>query len=557
MMTEKPLNTVLKDMNLVNKLSRKSGLTSGKLKGSQAAAARLSVYFGITKTQVYLLSVAFFLTMKKMVVDLNDVGNYVEMDEDDLVCLLPDVNVLLEKKFLNYSYRPYDDEESLLNRQIKVSQPLTSCIIANRPLSDMEEECPMDLFKFVREVSSLIDHRSNTESPSFELYEGVKRLEKEHAELDMPAGLINQSVSIQDRILFYKVCDDVAAHSFTALVQTLEQIYDSTRQRLQKTQELLSGSDVLTQLGLIRIKSAQLLSNANLELTDKALELFLGEHISLFFNETDQDYIEPESIVEKELFFDSELSHQLGFLRKSLQNDNYLRLQERLIDKGMRGGIAVILYGEPGTGKTESVYQLAKETGRGIVHVTISETKSMWFGESEKKIKEVFDKYERICKRASIKPILLFNEADAIFGKRKEVGANNLDQTENAIQNIILDEMEKLEGILIATTNLATNLDSAFERRFLFKIKFSKPSLEVNQKIWKSKLDWLDDKATCQLASRFAFSGGEIDNVVRKVAMDEVLYGAKPGMEGLTRFCEAERLSGVGGRRLIGFGNNV
>lgn len=552
-MTEKPLNTVLKDMNLVNKVAKKSGLKSGKLKGSQAAATRLTAYFGITKTQVYLLSVGFFLTMKKIVVDLNDVGNYLDMEEDDVVCLIPDFNEIVARKFLNYSYRHFQDSESLLNRQIKIAQPLITCIIANQPVSEMEEELPMDIFKFVREASSLVDYRNSSEFPSSELFGSVKLLEKDHPELELPADLINKSVGIHDRILFYKMCDDVVVHASTSLVQTLEEIYGNIKQRLLKTKELLAGSDVLTKLGLIRIKSAQLLSNANLELTDKALELFLGEHISLFFNETDQGYIEPESITRKELFFDSELSRQLEFLRKSLLNDNYLLMQERLISKGMRGGIAVILYGEPGTGKTESVYQLAKETGRGIVHVNISETKSMWFGESEKKIKEVFDKYERICKRASIKPILLFNEVDAIFGKRKEVGTSNLDQTENAIQTIILEELEKLEGILIATTNLATNLDSAFERRFLFKIKFSKPSFEVNQQIWKSKLDWLDDNASCQLASSYAFSGGEIDNVVRKVAMEEVLYGAKPGVDGLTRFCEAERLSRAGGRRLIGY----
>jgi hypothetical protein len=80
----------------------------------------------------------------------------------------------------------------------------------------------------------------------------------------MPATLIKQSVCLEDRILFYSICDGVASHSYTALVQTLEEIYDNTKQRLLKTQALLNGSDALTQLGLIRIKSAQLLSNANL-----------------------------------------------------------------------------------------------------------------------------------------------------------------------------------------------------------------------------------------------------------------------------------------------------
>ena len=328
---------------------------------------------------------------------------------------------------------------------------------------------------------------------------------------------------------------------------------DNLKQRLLKSKELLAGSDELTKLGLIRVNGAQMLSDATIELTETAMELFLGEHLMLFVNDFEQDYIMPESLTKKDLYFDSELSQQLHFLQNSLINENYLKMQERLTSMGMRKGVAVILYGEPGTGKTESVYQLAKETGRGIIHVNISETKSKWFGESEKRIKEVFTKYERICKRVSLKPILLFNEADAIFGKRKDVGSSSVDQTENTIQNIILEEMEKLEGILIATTNLATNLDAAFERRFLFKIRFGKPSLEVNEKIWRSKVEWLDVEGSKRLASSYAFSGGEIDNVVRKVAMEEVLTGVRPGMEGLTGFCEAERLSKRETRMRIGF----
>jgi len=119
-------------------------------------------------------------------------------------------------------------------------------------------------------------------------------------------------------------------------------------------------------------------------------------HLLLFANDFEQDYIMPESLTKKDLYFDSELGQQLHFLQNSLINENYLKMQERLTSMGMKKGVAVILYGEPGTGKTESVYQLAKETGRGIIHVNISETKSKWFGESEKRIKAVFTKYERI-----------------------------------------------------------------------------------------------------------------------------------------------------------------
>lgn len=124
-------------------------------------------------------------------------------------------------------------------------------------------------------------------------------------------------------------------------------------------------------------------------------------------------------------------------------------------------------YGTPGTGKTETVLQIARKTGRDLIQVNVSEVKSMWVGESEKNIKGIFDDYKQKVKQSVKAPILLFNEADAIIGKRQVGAERAVEKMENSIQNIILQEIEQLDGILIATTNLAENMDKAFERRFL------------------------------------------------------------------------------------------
>ena len=227
-----------------------------------------------------------------------------------------------------------------------------------------------------------------------------------------------------------------------------------------------------------------------------------------------------------------------------LQDKNYQSLVSRLESKGLAKGIAVLLYGAPGTGKTESVMQWARQTGRDIIHVDISASKSMWYGESEKIVKDIFTRYKRICKRSSVKPILLFNEADAIFSKRRDMdGGRSTDQTENTIQNIILEEMEKLDGILIATTNLADNLDKAFERRFLFKVRFERPSLEAKRNIWLDKLPGLSTEDASCLASDYDFSGGEIDNIVRKAMMMEVIDGICPSIDIINRLCGEEKIA--------------
>jgi SpoVK/Ycf46/Vps4 family AAA+-type ATPase len=113
---------------------------------------------------------------------------------------------------------------------------------------------------------------------------------------------------------------------------------------------------------------------------------------------------------------------------------------------------------------------------------------------------------------------------------------------DNAMQNIILQEIEDLDGILIATTNLTSNLDSAFERRFLFKIEFHKPTTEVKSKIWCSMLKDLSPDDARQLASHFDFSGGQIENIARKRTVDYILTGKFATLEEIESYCQAELL---------------
>ena len=166
----------------------------------------------------------------------------------------------------------------------------------------------------------------------------------------------------------------------------------------------------------------------------------------------------------------------------------------------------------------------------------------MWVGESEKNIKAIFDRYREHVKNSKVAPILLFNEADAVIGKRREGAERAVDKMENSIQNIILQEMETLDGIMIATTNLEQNMDKAFERRFLYKIKFNKPSVEARMSIWRSMIPALSDGESKILASKYDFSGGQIENIARHYAIDNVLHGeGENRLERLCAYSEGEK----------------
>jgi hypothetical protein len=298
------------------------------------------------------------------------------------------------------------------------------------------------------------------------------------------------------------------------------------------------------QKGLVEYEFEDGMADTNfIRLTQKAKDEFLCDvDIKEKTKYKGKDFIRVEKIPIKKLFYNEKIKSRIGELTELLRAENFSGIQKRLGESGMRTGFACIFSGPPGTGKTETVYQIARETGRDIMLVNISETKSMWFGESEKRIKSVFDRYRGIVKDNSLAPILLFNEADAVLGKRRELTASKSgpDQTENAIQNIILQEMENLNGILIATTNMTCNFDKAFERRFLYKINFDKPDIESKKLMWQSFIPELADCDAERLASKFDFSGGQIENIARKNAVSFILKGAKADILSLETFCGEE-----------------
>ena len=268
-----------------------------------------------------------------------------------------------------------------------------------------------------------------------------------------------------------------------------------------------------------------------------------------------RDLIPCASIKAKELFYDGKVAEQMDRLASLLEPGNFAGIQQRLGEMGMRKGFAVLFSGGAGCGKTAGVYELARRTGRDVFAVDMSELKSKWVGDSEKIVKGVFTTYRQICKTRDLAPILLFNEADAIFSKRLENPQDSVDQMMNSIQNIVLEAMENLDGILIATTNLANNFcDDAFARRFLFKVEFGKPEADTRAKIWQSMLKDLSEEDALTLASRYDFSGGNIENIARKAAVGYVLSGEKASLAELMKYCDEETLSSVKGARRIGFG---
>lgn len=182
----------------------------------------------------------------------------------------------------------------------------------------------------------------------------------------------------------------------------------------------------------------------------------------------------------------------------------------------------VIFYGPPGTGKTMSALCLAKSLKKQVLSFDCSKILSKYVGESEQNVRKIFDSYREICAKSKSEPVLLLNEADQFLSARTEASASGAEKMHNQMQNIFLEQIEKFNGVLIATTNFQKSLDKAFSRRFDYKIEFKKPALKERLQIWQKVLPknaQFEKNFDLDEIAKFELSGAGIVLVMKNVAL--------------------------------------
>jgi SpoVK/Ycf46/Vps4 family AAA+-type ATPase len=173
-------------------------------------------------------------------------------------------------------------------------------------------------------------------------------------------------------------------------------------------------------------------------------------------------------------------------------------------------GLTCLMAGKSGTGKTFAARCLATELGLNLYRIDLSQVVSKYIGETEKALAQAFDEVE------AGHGLLLFDEADALFGRRSEVKDAH-DRYANIEVGYLLQRLESYDGIAVLTTNLQGNMDAAFVRRLRFILHFPSPDRELRRQLWERSLPgraWRDDDLELDaLADRFQLNGGAIHNV--------------------------------------------
>lgn len=215
-----------------------------------------------------------------------------------------------------------------------------------------------------------------------------------------------------------------------------------------------------------------------------------------------------------DMVLDYQVAEQLEEINTWITSSRII-MEEWGLGRILKPGYRSLFYGPPGTGKTLAATLLGKRNGMDVYRVDLSMVVSKYIGETEKNLARIFDMAE------NRQWILFFDEADALFGKRTSTQTSN-DRHANQEVAYLLQRIEDFPGMVILATNLRSNIDEAFSRRFQSLVYFPMPDEETRHELWNKMLpqNWLANREDCiRKIAGYELSGGAMTNVIRSCAL--------------------------------------
>jgi AAA+ superfamily predicted ATPase len=546
--------TPLDAINAIYFASKDSGLPVELIPNLKKELNVLAKYLSCTHTEAFLFANIATLNLFGDKSDMVDLYRFFDVTPFQFMPLIPALDSLYEKRLIHKKTHRHRSDDAMRKYYFSAAPDIIDALIRNAPFPKSEKREMNGTIEVLEVIYELANSCIQGELNITDMMNEVDQLlnsQKKHAFIRNVRDL---DILDKERVLYiYVIWKTLMGTTAVDMDDPITALFPISSQRVRYIQSIYSGDCKLISNDLVEYRQSRFFNDVELQVTEKTAELLQEDQIAVFKQRKKFNTIKPENIGTKTLYFSEREEAQISTVREMMMDNTYRELIDRLKGKNLPLNLNILLFGAPGTGKTETVLQLAKASGREIMKVEISQTKSMWFGESEKNIKKIFNEYEELCKSCELTPILFFNEADAILSNRKSGSHSNTAQTENAIQNILLEELENFKGIFLATTNLADNLDKAFDRRFLFKIKFERPELKAKTAIWMDKIGYLTEEDARYLADNFDLTGGQIDNIVRKCEVKSVIEGIDADFEMLKNYCIEELVLSAKTGKFIGF----
>ncbi|MEN9883013.1 MAG: hypothetical protein RLZZ420_230 [Bacteroidota bacterium] len=511
-------------------------------------------FFGLSTEEAILLCYFIDANLKDQIVNKESIISHFGKDVTALADIDEIIDQLAQKKFIFLT-----NKSRRFSRQFKFVHlnPKVPAAMAEGDASLLGlREC-LTFGDFLLEVNDLIVLRMSEHISTNELVEEINQLINNCKSLREIKWLRKQKkLKGYDLLIFLNICVEQSdGEEEVDIEKMINEVIDIPTERLKYKKSIKSDSCLLFKENYIVQTDGFFIMGNLVQLSDQTLDQLMDYLKSDFkkeFTPRMGNLINCEKIENEILFYNEKERKQIDTLKTALEEKNYRSLIERMRKHNLVPGFTALLYGLPGTGKTATVKALAKATGRHIFMVDIPKINSKWVGESEKNLSRLFDEYKKAQKAFSQDPILLFNEADAILGKRIHTNSS-VDKMNNALQNILLQELEDFEGIFMATTNLADHLDGAFDRRLLYKIEFKKPEQDVRLNIIKNSFPELGNHVIDEINQRFQLTGGQITNIRKKMFVKGLLDISFNSEEEIFSLCEEENALRNQSRPAIGF----
>lgn len=489
------------------------GYKSLAVKSLESSFELMDTYFKVGHSScLTLVPIIYSSAMGMGQMEVSDINKWLECPLSNMGTLHDSLGNLLRVGLITKSY----DRNEIPKYALK--QKTLHCLLKNKAIPSLQTQ-EKSLSSFLEQLSNLLESFESDEIEEGLFYSQADLLLEDFSSIKELSTIRDLDLTTQDRYLFLLVVTECILNekSGADVDEIMKKLCFSTIRRKKASDALLKKKHPLIQKKLLAFTYGNYISVEWMILGDYASQIFLGEENvdKRKLIPTRGVLIKPDSSNEQTLFYNNKEKETLDRILHSLSPEGLKDLFAQYKRKNQPESLTVLLQGGPGVGKTSSVYDLARKTGRIVYQVEIDKIHDMFVGESEKNVAKIFSEYEILKSEQDQCPILLLNECDNLLKSRINHERSSVDQMANNLTTLMLEKMENFSGILFSTIN-QIHFDEAFYRRFLYKIEINKPVPETRLQILLHLFPDIDRGLASIISERYNLTGANIGNLQRK-----------------------------------------